>query len=262
MRSYARVYLACVRNCLVRELEFRGNFAFRTAANLSWAGLSMVLAGLVFGNVREVAGWDLDRMFILTGTFLLVESLTASLFEQNMSKLSELVNRGELDFVLIKPISSQFLVSTRYVKFSGLPNAIVALGYVLIGAGRTGLQPGPLEVGLYLLLVVCAVLSVYALWFMTVTFVLWTGRINNIAHLIAPFVDLARVPADVFRGSVGLLVTFAIPIALIGTLPTKALLGVLQPGMAPYQVGLTGALLWASHRFWTYSLRRYSSASS
>ena len=65
-----------------------------------------------------------------------------------------------------------------------------------------------------------------------------------------------------FRGFARPLLTFAIPIALIATLPSKALLGMLEPWMAPFQVGLTGALLWASHRFWNYSLRRYSSASS
>ena len=262
MRRYARIYAACVRNCLVRELEFRANFAFRTAANVGWAILSMLLAGMIFGNVREVAGWDLDRMFILIGTYVVVEQVTSVLFKPNMGKLSELVNRGELDFVLAKPISSQFLVSARYVDFEALPGVFVGLAYVLVGIARVGFQPGPADVALYLLLVVCATLSVYAVWFMTVTFAVWTGRIYNIAYLIIPVLDLARVPSDVFRGFARPLLTFAIPIALIATLPSKALLGVLEPWMAPYQVGLTGALLWASHRFWNYSLRRYSSASS
>ena len=262
MTRYARIYAACVRNCLIRELEFRTNFAFSTIANLGWAILSMLLAGMIFGNVRQVAGWDLDRMFLVVGTYVIVEHVTSVLFQPNMAKLSELVNRGELDFVLMKPISSQFLVSARYIDFKDLPGVVVGLAYVLVGVQRLALRPGPLEVGLYVLLVVCATLAVYALWFITVTFSLWTGRVNNIAYLIIPVTDLARVPTDVFRGLARPLLTFAIPVALIATLPAKALLGVLEPGMAPYQVGLTGALLWASHRFWRYSLTRYSSASS
>ena len=259
---YLRVYLAFIRNCLVREMEFRTNFVFSTIANSTWAVLSMILAALIFGNVREVAGWDLDRMFILTGTFVLIEHATSVLFQPNMARLSQLVNKGELDFVLMKPMSSQFLVSTRYVDFKDLPGAFVGLGYVVIGLRRLGLQPDLLDIGLYLLLLLCALLSVYAVWFITVTLALWTGRINNIAYVIMPFMDLARMPSDIFRGLLRPLVTFAIPIAMISTLPSQALLGVLEPGMAPYQVGLTCALLWVSHRFWSYSLRRYSSASS
>src|ERR1044071_2312008 len=111
VRRYIRVYLACWRNCLARELEFRTSFALSAGSTMLWAIFSMVLAGLIFTNVRQGAGWDLDRMFILTGSFLIVEGLCAALFHRNMQRLSELVNKGELDFVLIRPISSQFLVS-------------------------------------------------------------------------------------------------------------------------------------------------------
>ena len=259
---YWRIYVACVRNCLVRELEFRTHFVFSAATSLGWAFLSLVLAGLVFTNVRDVAGWDLDRMFILTGTFVLVIYTRNFLFERSMFRLSEMVNKGELDFVLIKPISSQFLVSMRYVDFNELPGIVVAIVSILVGVQRVGLRPSPLDVALYLLLVVCAVLAIYAVWFMTVTLTIWAERINNVGHLVPAITSLARVPSDVFRGPLRLLVTFVIPIALISTLPSEALLGVLEPWIAPYQVGLTCLLLWASHRFWNYSLRRYSSASS
>ena len=259
---YWRVYVACLRNCLVRELEFRAHFAFSATASLGWAFLSLILAGLVFSNVRDIVGWNLDRMFILSGTFVLVVGAKNFLFQRSMFRLSELVNKGELDFVLTKPISSQFLVSVRYVDFTELPGVFVAIGTVLVGVRRLGLQPSPVDIALYLLLVACAIFSIYALWFMTVTLAIWTGRISNIGHLVPAIMSVARVPSDVFRGPLRLLVTFAIPIALVATLPSKALLGVLDPRMAPYQVGLTCALLWASHRFWGYSLQRYSSASS
>src|SRR5215211_2292716 len=178
-RRYLRVYLACWRNCLARELEFRTSFMLSAGSTMLWALFSMLLAGLIFSNVRQVAGWDLDRMFILTGTFLVVEGLSAALFHKNMQRLSELVNKGELDFVLTRPISSQFLVSIRYVDFGDLPTVAVGIVYLFIGIGRLGLTPGPIEVGGYVLLVVCALLSLYAIWFMAVTLVLWTGRINN-----------------------------------------------------------------------------------
>ena len=262
VRRYLRVYAACFRNCLARELEFRTSFALSAGSTMLWAVFSMVLAGLIFTNVRQVAGWDLDRMFILTGTFLIVEGLSAALFHRNMQRLSELVNKGELDFVLTRPISSQYLVSIRYVDFGDLPTAVVGVVYLFVGLGRLSLTPGPLEIGGYLLLVLCALLSLYAIWFMTVTLVLWTGRINNIAAMVEPFMGLARMPSDVYRGLAKPILTYALPVAAIATLPSKALLGILEPAVAPYQIGLAALLLWASHRFWHYSLRRYTSASS
>src|SRR6187402_1816625 len=165
-----------------------------------WAVFSMMLAGMIFTNVRQVAGWDLDRMFVLTGSFLIVEGLSAALFHRNMQRLSELVNKGELDFVLIRPISSQYLVSIRYVDFGDLPTAVVGVVYMLIGVGRLGLTPGPLEIGGYVVLVVSALFSLYSIWFVLVTLVLWTGRINNIAAVVEPFMGMARMPSDVYQG--------------------------------------------------------------
>jgi ABC-2 type transport system permease protein len=262
VRRYVRVYAACLRNCLARELEFRTSFALSAGSTVLWAIFSMLLAGLVFTNVRQVAGWDLDQMFVLTGSFLIVEGLSSALFQRNMQRLSDMVNKGELDFVLIRPISSQYLVSIRYVDFGDLPTAVVGVAYVAIGVGRLGITPGPLEIGGYLLLIGCALLSLYALWFMAVTLVLWTGRINNISAIAPPFVELARMPSDVYRGLVKPLFTYVLPIAAMATLPSKALFGILDAGMVPYQIGLAAVLLWASHRFWHYSLRRYTSASS
>jgi ABC-2 type transport system permease protein len=179
-----------------------------------------------------------------------------------LSAQSALVNKGELDFVLIKPMSSQFLVSTRYVTFSGLPAALVAAAYVLEAVRRLELRPSPFDLTAYVGLVLSGILSFYALWFMSVTLAVWAGRVNNIAFLIVPIMEMGRVPSDVFLGPFRVMFTFLIPIALVATIPSKALLGLLDPLTAVYAAGLTLALLVASSRFWSFSLRRYASASS
>jgi len=259
---YGRVWRACLRNCFARELEFRSSFVLTAISTLFSSMFSIVLAAQVFANVQQVAGWDFDRMFILTGSFLIVRGLCAGLCQPNMQKLSELVNKGELDFVLVRPISSQFLVSIRYVNFGALITAVVGVAYVLIGLARLNLTPGVEATVAYGVTLATAFVSIYALWFMSVTLSLWTGRINNISSLFDAVVIMGRMPADVYRGVVGVLLTLVLPIAAVATLPAKALLGVLEPAIIPYQMVLSAALLWASHRFWNFSLRRYTSASS
>jgi ABC-2 type transport system permease protein len=259
---YARIYWAFVKNCLTRELEYRGHFFFLAISNVAWVTLSLALMLFVFGNVRSIGDWDRERIVVLVGTYQLVVSVVFLLFDTNMQRLSELVNRGELDFVLVKPLSSQFMVSTRYVTFNQLPAAVVSAGYVGYGVSQLGEPPGPLAVASYLVLVVSAVVAFYALWFMSVTLTLWSGRINNIAFLIQPVMEMARVPADVFAGLFRPLFTFVIPIALIATVPTKALLGRLEPALAAYALAMAVGLAALSNRWWRFSLRRYASASS
>jgi ABC-2 type transport system permease protein len=138
----------------------------------------------------------------------------------------------------------------------------VAAAYVLEAVRRLELRPSPFDLTAYVGLVLSGILSFYALWFMSVTLAVWAGRVNNIAFLIVPIMEMGRVPSDVFLGPFRVMFTFLIPIALVATIPSKALLGWLDPLTAVYAAGLTLALLVASSRFWSFSLRRYASASS
>ena len=259
---YLTIYLAFVRSCLIREMAFRGHFFLLAFSNMAWTLLSLAFAGFLFSNVRSVAGWDLNGMIVLTGTFSLVLGLLDGLFETNMSRLSEQINRGELDYVLIKPISSQFYVSTRYINFNELPAVLISLGTVSAGIARLDRTPSIADVFVYALFVACALFTFYGLWFSSVTLALWTGRINNIAYLILPIADLGRMPSDIYGGVFRVVFTFILPVALISTIPARSLLGAFEPWMLVYALCASASAVLFSSWFWRFSLGRYTSASS
>src|SRR4051812_13717530 len=105
---YLRFYLAAVRTCIARELEYRGHFTLLALSAVAEVVVSLSVTLFLFSNIRVVAGWDLNRMLVLTGTYQFVSGVVFLLFDANMGKLSEYVNKGELDYVLLKPIDSQF----------------------------------------------------------------------------------------------------------------------------------------------------------
>jgi ABC-2 type transport system permease protein len=259
---YMAVYGAFLRTCVIREMGFRGHFFLLMFSNAAWTLLSLAFAGFLFTNVRSVAGWNLDNMIVLTGTFSLVLGILDGLFQTNMSRLSEQVNRGELDYVLIKPIDSQFYVSTRYVNLNEAPTVLIAAVTVVTGVARTGLAPSIADISAYALLIACAVVTFYGLWFASVTLALWSGRINNIAYLILPIADMGRMPSDIYRGIFRVFFTFILPVALISTVPARALLGAFDPFMLIYALSASALTVLFSRWFWLFSLRRYSSASS
>ena len=259
---YLAIYGSFLRTCVIREMAFRGHFFLLMFSNAAWTILSIAFAGFLFTNVRTVAGWDLNSMIVLTGTFSLVLGLLDGLFQTNMSKLSEQVNRGELDYVLSKPLDSQFYVSTRYVNLNEIPTVLIATLTVATGVARTGLVPSALDVVGYALLVACAVITFYGLWFATVTLALWSGRINNIAYLIMPITDMGRMPSDIYRGIFRVFFTFIVPVGLVSTVPAQALLGGFDPFMLLYAVCASTTAVVFSRWFWRFSLSRYTSASS
>jgi ABC-2 type transport system permease protein len=259
---YLRLYWAVARYCLSRELEYRTNLAFNVLRETLYALLQIAFVDIIFLNVDAIGDWTANRMLVLMGTYTFVANTTYALFWETMTSLSSLINTGELDLVLTKPISAQFYVSVRRIAFMNLAPAIFGLGITGWGIARLGFVPSFIDVAAYVVLCVCAVAVCYALWFCSVLGAFWAGRLSNAGAIFEPVVSMARVPTSVLAGPLRLAFTFVLPLAFVGTVPAQAILGVAEPWHVPYAVGLAVASVTVSNRLWHRALRAYSSASS
>ncbi|MSS73738.1 MAG: hypothetical protein EXS64_19955 [Candidatus Latescibacteria bacterium] len=262
MRRYIRLYIAFARNCFVRELEYRLSFILRAIGSVTEGVLPVVFIALVFRQVQAVAGWTVDQMLLLMGTYTLVEGTLSTLFGANMAEISRYVNRGELDLVLTKPVSSQFYVSTRLVAWEALPRVILGIA-VTAHAFRRLNVPMTAETGMAYLTLLGAGLAIgYSLWLMSVVWVFWTERLSNAGFVFYTFLELGRLPIQAFRGIARTVLTFVLPMAFMTTVPTEALMGLFSFEKAATGVLLAVLFLAVSSWAWRIGLRSYASASS
>lgn len=262
LRDYGRAYAAFWHTSLLAELEYRAHFLTMSLTSLAWSAASLALLGVIVRNVRAVGEWTESGMWLLTGTFMLSRALADLFLSRNMEELSRIVNEGELDFVLARPLDSQFVVSTRYISVKHLPAVLLGLAVVVGAADRAKVLVTPPTAALYAALVLAGLAIVYSLWFMSVTLIVFSQRIHNIAALMHALFDVARVPTDVYGRILGALLTLVLPFAFMATVPARALLGRLDWPLATYGLVAAGLFLVASHHFWRFALRRYESASS
>lgn len=262
VRRYLRLYGAVARYCLSRELEYRTNLAFNLLRETVYALLQIAFVDIIFLNVDAIGDWTANRMLVLMGTYTFVSNTTYALFWETLTSLSSLINTGELDLVLTKPMSAQFYVSVRRISFMNLAPASFGIAIAAWGVVRLGIAPSFLDVIAYVVLCVCAVATCYALWFSSVLGAFWAGRLSNAGAIFEPVVSMARVPTSSLAGPLRLAFTFVLPLAFVGTVPAQALLGVAEAWHVPYAIGLATASVVASNRLWHRALRAYSSASS
>ncbi|MEZ6192968.1 MAG: ABC-2 family transporter protein [Phycisphaerales bacterium] len=64
------------------------------------------------------------------GVYVL-EGMQATFMAPNRTRVTEYVREGTLDFVLIKPVDSQFWLSVRSVSLWGVPNIVLGLAILL-----------------------------------------------------------------------------------------------------------------------------------
>src|SRR5580700_6010378 len=132
LRRYAGLYAALWRNSVVREMGFKSNFLLWIVVELLWFALQLCFIGVIYLHTNHIATWTKWQVVMLVGASQFVQQLFQAIFLSNCIQFSELVRTGRLDFMLLLPMNTRFLVSLRVVDLGGFVNsasAVAVIGY-------------------------------------------------------------------------------------------------------------------------------------
>ncbi len=283
--SYLRVFLTFARNSLVRDMSFRFNFILQMLSSMSWAAMNWGLFKIIYNHTDAIGkdtGWHENEFFIFLGTIWIINSLIQTFVMGNAQEFSELIRTGNLDFALLKPIDTQFLVSFTRVNWSQLANAVLGIVVVIHYLGRLsaerseGLHIDGLTVMVYIFFVFCGTLIMYSVMICLSSTSIWLGRNQHLANFWFYITNFYRYPMEIYqRHGIGWALwgtfTFIVPILVVSNVPARVLA---QPSHSPrfwepweyalaaYAVLATIGSLAASRWVFKQALRSYRSASS
>jgi ABC-2 type transport system permease protein len=194
--------------------------------------------------------------------FMAVEAILEGIINPSLVDLVERIRSGSFDYVLLKPVDAQLLVSTSRQEAWHVVDFLGAVGLAIYAFWLRGSPPAALDVVLGLALLVTGALAVYAVFIVCVAASFWVVRLDNLVYLLGAVFDTARWPVQVFRGVWRIVFTFVIPVAVMTTYPAMALLGRLDPETTFATIGGTVLMLIVSRLIWRTAIRSYTSASS
>ena len=205
------------------------------------------------------------QVVLLTGTSNFIQEIYQGFFLVNCTNLSELVRTGRMDFLLLLPVNTRFVVSTRQVDIPSFANAAFALCVMLLAAHKLALHPTVLQLAGFAALCVVGLLVHYSLMFMLASVSFWTVRAQGIVWGYYNLFNIARMPDEAFSKTriFKAVFTFALPVLLVSNVPVRVLADKLaSPTMWLVLIAL--GVIWGmiSEWFWRLSLRRYTSAST
>ena len=169
--SFVKVFLTLPQNSLVRDSMFRTNFLLQCLSSLSWTVMNIGFYLLVFRHTPTIgleSGWGKYEFFVFLATTWIINSLMQTFFMPNADEFSELIRTGNLDFALLKPIDTQFLISFQRVDWSSLADFVAAVVLLTVALGNLTTRPDdPLLLSgwtpvLYVVYVLCGVGILYS----------------------------------------------------------------------------------------------------
>ncbi len=270
--NYLRVFATFARNSLVRDMTFRANFLIDAISSLGWMLMNLGFYELIFMSTAEIGahtGWHKYQFFIFLSTTLFINSLVQAFFMPNANELSELIRSGNLDFALLKPIDTQFLVSLEKIEWSSLANFFFACGLAGYSLWRLDYRPEPIQYVLYPLYLLCGVAMLYSLMIAMSSASIWLGRNQSLYDFWFYITNFSRYPMEIYQGPLGTPLrwafTFIIPVLIVVNVPARLLAKPLDAEnwpLALFALFATAGSLVISRWIFLRALGSYRSASS
>ena len=262
MIRYLRMFRTFASTEFQFEMEYRANMYLSIFEMLLVIGTSIGAVLIMFGHTTTMNGWTLPQMIVLLGVYYVIQGGVSLLFSPSFERLMEHVRVGTLDFHLLKPVNTQFLVSTRHLKVIRGADLLLGLAVVIVGLVQVGEQVGIAQALMFALSLIFGWALVYSLLLGLVTLSFWFVRVENLLAIFWAFTEAGRFPVDVYPLWLRVSLSTVVPIGIAVTAPANVIAGrmdwvavaVLGAGTV-LTVGIASAL-------WRWGLKSYTGASA
>lgn len=241
----------------VADLQMPFNLFVQFLNDILWYLLQIVLFESLYTNVSYLGAWGAPEMRVFLGILFLVDAFQMIFFAHNFDVFSEKVVKKDLDLILLRPVSSQQLMSCQRLQCGFILNAFFAFCWLM---WSLSLLPGGFSwqrLLLVFIVVPCGLAVFYASRLMINTFALLITKAEYFQDLYFAFFRMGQRPDRLYSPSVRYLILMIIPVAMIASVPTRVLIEP-QDGFTLLFLILAAAVcLSVSHLFWKWAVKRY-----
>lgn len=260
-----RVLAVCWRAAVAEQLEYRAELVASALMSAFWLAWAAIGVSVFFRFTGDLAGWTYPEVLVVVGLFFALNGIRQAFLEPNLDRVRDYVRRGTLDHLLLQPVDAQLLVSLRRIGLANLADpllgaALVVTGLVLVVRAGTGVAPGPGDAAAFALLLLAALVLLYALELTLMALSVMLVGAEDLGTVSFSAVELSRFPVQAY-GEPLRTVLVVVPVALLTTLPAQALLGRLPAAGLVASPAVAAAALAAATLLWRRALRGYTGAS-
>jgi ABC-2 type transport system permease protein len=243
-------------------LAYRADTVVNILLNIMWLGWELLSLSIIFNNTETIGGWGFGELIALLGVFRLVHTLMIALIWPNTEKFNQSIRDGSMDYTLLQPINSLFLVTFSRINIWRVWDLVLAAVLIVVGINMSGDIITPLSILAFVLLTASGAMVIYSLWIVLIALTFWFTKFDNNVTILQALLDAGRYPVTVYPVWLRIIVTFIIPVAVATTVPLQALRGELSVSRILMFIILSIASFLVASQVWKAGLKRYSGASS
>lgn len=261
--KHLMIYRIFVKNSLIAQMEYRFNFIGNLAMESGYLLVKLSYVVVVYRSGVKINGLSPDEILLFIGTFVMLTGVYAGLFMINNFSLRGKIKDGDLDLLLTKPVSLQFMATLRQADLTIFSVDFFAGGImVAVAWTRLGIPATLFNIGGYIGFLLLSSAVSYSLFLMPQILSFWLMNTSAIAEITDSFWDFNNMPMDIYFNWIKQVGVFILPIFVITNFPPMFVLHKMPPVYLVWSLLLPFILLYLVRRLWSLGLKSYSSASS
>jgi ABC-2 type transport system permease protein len=262
MKKYFMTY----RRLLLLNFEalvvYRANFINNIIASTAWALFGFLAIFFLTAKTPVVFGWKREELMLLTAVHSIVIGIFYALFSRGFQQLPSLIEKGELDGLLIKPIDTQFLSTVKMFHYSALIRTLMGIGFIIYFSNVVHYSFSWIYFLSFLSILFFSVITMFSIWSIFLTSLIWNPTLTNLVDILSSILGMAKYPYEMYRRIGEVFACMLIPLIFATVVPVKILYRTFSWQEIVIFLISTCVLFSAARIYWLFALRSYTSASN
>lgn len=221
---------------------FRSDFIIVMLSSAFTQLLGIMFLWVVYQRIPEINGWSFWEIAFVYAMVYFTEGFTSFFFEGCWS-IGLLVNKGELDRMLIRPMPLVFQILTSQIGINGASNIVIGSIILVQSLQHVNIHWTLLKILMTLLLLLSSVAIRAAINFISNSSAFWTHYPSNaVGFMVHSISDFAKYPITIYSFALQAFITIIVPYAFLSFFPAAYLfdkgflgyIGLLSPVAAVY----------------------------
>ena len=259
---FMKLWLAFFRNSLSRDMEFKMNFIGNLFIDGIFYGSLFFFFSFIFSYVDSLGDFSKDAVIIFLIITYLTDTVFVFFFGSNTFQVNRMVVRGDLDLLLLKPVSSLFFISFRYVSTYALISVFILSSLLIRATYIYSSSIGLINYMVFIISFIMGILIIYCVEFSIACLVFWYKNFSVGGWLASELTKYSRRPDSIYTGVFRKALFTVFPMAMVSSVPARMLLFGPNLNLLLLQMVVTLIALSLAIFIWNRGLIRYDSASS
>jgi ABC-2 type transport system permease protein len=262
LQRHVRLYRRFLVQAIVRETHYRTHVIATTIVGVLQLLVSLVPVFLLYSFTDDINGWKQGEVIALGGIYQASIAVLWFGVQPNMIRLSYAIRDGDLDLVLVRPVSGLFYVMLRWVKPAEVFMILAGLAVAAAGLAQAGSAPGIAGILQAIVLAACGIVLISCVWTAIVMSAFWFTSVSPVSMVVGDILLAGRFPLSFYPGAIRVFLSFIIPVGFAASFPAEALTGRGDWTIVAVGLALSAVALVLLRAWWRVAVRAYSSASS